>query len=89
MGIRGARLTGAYIDEAAQFADQRANVTTPPAEPRFDEVRGFKNLPPKDQILAASIYAGFRQALREDRLEREAAYQQYEETHHDPEGVLS
>lgn len=41
-----------------------------PAE-TFDGVRGFKNLPPKDQILAASIYAGFRQALREERLEAE------------------
>jgi len=42
----------------------------PPA-PTYDGVRGFKNLPPKDQILAASIYAGFRQALREDREEAE------------------
>lgn len=41
----------------------------------YDQVRGFKSLPLKDQVLAASIYAGFRQALREEReaLERQMA----------------
>jgi len=76
MGIRGSRPTGAYVDEAAEFANQRANVTVPgtsPDEPRFDEVPGYKSLPRKEQILAASIYAGFRQALREDREDRARA----------------
>lgn len=38
----------------------------------YDQVEGFKSLPRKEQILAASIYAGFRQALREDRQEVQA-----------------
>lgn len=37
----------------------------------YDNVVGFKSLPLREQVLARSIYAGFRQALREERAEVE------------------
>lgn len=42
----------------------KADTGTTPAN--YDEVRGFKSLPPKEQILVHALYAAFSQALREN-----------------------
>jgi len=53
------------------FGRPKATASDSDAPLTFDGVRGFDLLPQKERILAASIYAGVKQALREDREEAE------------------
>lgn len=58
MGLRGARPTGAYVDEAQ---------VAPAGERAMESAQGWRNLPMKEQALARAIVAGFAAELDLDR----------------------
>lgn len=60
MGLRGARPSGAYVDEA-----QAPGATA--GEQAMETSKGWRSLPLKEQGLARAIVAGFAAELELDR----------------------
>jgi len=58
MGLRGARIEQAYVDEAQ---------VAPAGEAAMEQSKGWRNLPLKEQGLARAIVAGFAAELELDR----------------------